>query len=358
MGRAEELFATIVAGGETAIDEFIYARASEELFLDFKRSANCGQGSRLHQNDRANLEKAVSGFGNSEGGVIVWGVDCSRDPATGDVASAKLPIEQPTRFKSWLENATSGVTVPVHGGVRHHAVPTADQTGFVVTLIPISHHAPHQTTNDKRYYMRAGSSFLPVPHAVLAGMFGRRPNPNVYPLCTILSSSAGVDQTGFNYVQIEYAVSLCNDGPGIAEDLFINLDLASAPGEKCSIDFKRFDRTEWFVNYFPGRKVSLISRGGLKLAPNAHILPTPINMIFHPPFNEPLRITGNCGCSGSPTFPILIEADPTVIRNAFEHTRDLLNSRYADNAAKSFEKRVFPNLGDATADADQVTNSR
>src|SRR5271155_4919954 len=145
MGRAEEIFARIVDQGEAALDEFIDARASEELFLDFKRSADHARGSALHQNDRSNLEKAVSGFGNSEGGVIVWGVDCSRNPAMGDVASAKMPIEQPTRYKSWLENATSGVTVPAHGGVRHHAVLIADDTGFVVTLIPMSHHAPHQT---------------------------------------------------------------------------------------------------------------------------------------------------------------------------------------------------------------------
>ena len=36
-----------------------------------------------------NLSKAISGFGNSEGGVLVWGVDCSRDLEDGDVAKAR-----------------------------------------------------------------------------------------------------------------------------------------------------------------------------------------------------------------------------------------------------------------------------
>jgi hypothetical protein len=73
MGRAEEIFARIVDRGEEAIDEFINTRTSEELFLDFKRSADHGRGAVLHQNDRTNFEKAVSGFGNSEGGVILVG---------------------------------------------------------------------------------------------------------------------------------------------------------------------------------------------------------------------------------------------------------------------------------------------
>jgi hypothetical protein len=83
MGRAEDLFKRLCDLGETAIDELFYDRQSEELFLDFKRSANGGKGQRLHQDDRKNLAKAISGFGNSEGGVIVWGVDCRDNGQTG-----------------------------------------------------------------------------------------------------------------------------------------------------------------------------------------------------------------------------------------------------------------------------------
>jgi len=55
--------------------------------------------------------KAIGGFGNSEGGVIVWGIDCRNLPALGDIANAKFPIDNPSMFKSWLEGAVSGCTV-------------------------------------------------------------------------------------------------------------------------------------------------------------------------------------------------------------------------------------------------------
>ena len=119
MGRAEDLFSRFVVHGQAAVDALIQDRAAEELFLDFKRSADNGSGSKLHQSDRNNLAKAISGFGNSEGGVVVWGVDCRNVPASGDVASARVPIKDPKRFVSWLEGAVSGCTVPAHSGVRH-----------------------------------------------------------------------------------------------------------------------------------------------------------------------------------------------------------------------------------------------
>ena len=81
----------------------------------------------------------------------------------------------------------SGCTLPPHGGVENYVIAVADQpspegssSGFVITYIPKSTRAPHQCIHGKPYYyMRAGSSFLPVPHGVLAGMFGQAPTPEV-----------------------------------------------------------------------------------------------------------------------------------------------------------------------------------
>src|SRR5947208_7513364 len=132
MGRAEEIFEKVKQEGEAAIDEFIVTRQSEELYLDFKRSADNGRGPRvLHENDRNNLAKAISGFGNSEGGVVIWGVDASRDLDFADVARLKTPIENVVRFVSWLEANISGRTLPAHPGVQNHAIGTGEGNGFV-----------------------------------------------------------------------------------------------------------------------------------------------------------------------------------------------------------------------------------
>ena len=87
MSRAEDIFQKLIYFGEDAIDDFIVNLQTEELFLDFKQAVSTGKnGTSLHKDDRKNLAKGISGFGNSEGGVIVWGVECSRDCDIGDVA--------------------------------------------------------------------------------------------------------------------------------------------------------------------------------------------------------------------------------------------------------------------------------
>jgi hypothetical protein len=69
MSRAEDLWNRLETDGLGAIDGFIADRTSEYLFLDFKRSADDGAGTSVHNNDRENLSKAISGFGNSDGGL-------------------------------------------------------------------------------------------------------------------------------------------------------------------------------------------------------------------------------------------------------------------------------------------------
>jgi hypothetical protein len=145
MGRPKDLFEKFSVEGEQAIDEFIQDRKSEELFLDFKVSANSGGGTKLHADDRANLAKAISGFGNSDGGVIVWGVSCKYDPKLGDIPTAKVPIAEPSRFVSRLESTVSGCTLPPHGLVRHRPIASAKpDEGFILTYVPKSSLAPHQ----------------------------------------------------------------------------------------------------------------------------------------------------------------------------------------------------------------------
>jgi Putative DNA-binding domain len=112
MSRARDLYDRLVAGGEPEVLSFIDQRITEELFLEYKQSADSGQGRTLHDNDRKNLAKAISGFGNSEGGVIIWGVKCRNDPVKGDVPEKAVPLADSVKFKSLLEQATTGLTVP------------------------------------------------------------------------------------------------------------------------------------------------------------------------------------------------------------------------------------------------------
>ena len=298
MARSDDLFERIRAQGEVAIDEFVFSRSAEELHLDFKRSSDNGQGLRLSDVDRNNLGKAISGFGNSEGGVVVWGIDCSLDPAGADIARAKVPLVDAQKFRSWLEGAVSGRTSPPHQGVRHLVVPCgAGQSGYVVTHIPQSNAAPHQMVGKMIYYIRAGSDFVPAPHAVLAGMFGRRPQPHVFHNYAIGPAVLHGEEMCF-----EVGLMVRNDGPGIARDLFANVLVQSTCGDRCTIKFVPSDPNTWRSVWTFGRHMSVISTRDVRLPPEAQVQPVVMKFAMAPPFTRELDINGMVGAADVPPY--------------------------------------------------------
>lgn len=325
MGRAEDIFEKIKKNGEQAIDEFIIDRKSEELFLEFKRSSDNGSGSKLSNSDREHLAKAISGFGNSEGGVIVWGIDCSKDKDHADVAHTKCPIQNTKRFVSWLEGVVSGCTVPPHTKVQHHDVIIDGKTGngFVVTLVPKSNHAPHQVVahgvhgkSQYHYYIRAGSNFEHTPHAVLAGMFGRRPQPDVFHNYFINPAEIIGEK-----IRLRIYFVIHNNGPGVASDLFMNVMVKSVPGINCDCSHEPRE-SHWFSQITKGINrgqiiINVIGASTLRLAPEAFYTPISILLDIAPPFTDKLIIDGNCGCGQSPSYKFRIENTGETIEKLY-----------------------------------------
>lgn len=313
MERARELFDRAVANGEDAINEFIVTRSVEELFIDFKRSSDDGNSRRLTQTDRNNLAKAISGFGNSSGGIVVWGVDCSTDGDGADVARAKHPICNIQRFLGNLQGAVSGCTIPPHNGVEHRSIViNGTDSGYAVTYIPASDNAPHQVVGKLQYYIRAGSDFVPTPHQVLAGMFGRRPQPHVFHMFTV--SPARNDGA---ILICEYGIVVTNKGPGIAKDLFFTAMIHDALGEGTTISWEIQDKTNWTGNFVFGRQISLMSNENVRLPPTAFLVPLTLRIEFSPPFTESLCLKGNIGCAGSPTMNIELENNAIKVEKLY-----------------------------------------
>jgi hypothetical protein len=318
MGRAEEIFEHLRTEGESAVAAYIEDFQSENLWLDFKRSADDANGKRLNVNDRENLARAISGFGNADGGVIVWGVDCRRDPKTGaDLPSGRMPLTNPSRFVSWLENAVSGCTAPPHRSVEHIALPTgASSAGYVATLIPSSLESPLQCIQPPdrlQYYMRAGSSFSAIPHAVLAGLFGRRPEPRVAQKW--FGPSVGTRPP--DGVSAFVAVALSSTGRAIARDLYLNV-YCYPPGPHSQVEFLQFaaERQNWERHEVAANFSNVISRESLRLAPGAALAVGAVSLELKPPFERSLIVEMAFGCEGSERRQWRQETPPHVIGDA------------------------------------------
>jgi hypothetical protein len=342
MSRAEDIYSRILNNGETEINSFIETSKAEELFLDFKRSANNGVGKKLHDLDREHLAKAISGFGNSEGGVIVWGVDCSKNDTGADVAHSKYPISDIKRYISWLEGVVSGCTIPPHSTVKTAFIESGhDGAGYAITYIPKSEHAPHQVAvsgkYQYRYYIRAGSNFEHTPHAVLAGMFGRRPQPHVFPMFGHDPAKIGPG----NCIHLSLSVIISSAGPGIATDLFVTTALNSRP-KNFAIIYHEDDPENWIVHSFFDIRKSLISKPDLRMAPEATIQPLTMFLTIAPPFDADLNLEIVSGCGQSPPYRTKLGCNKNDLDALYkEFMEKVTQGTYTKDYGQDFNNRIM-----------------
>lgn len=206
----KELFETINLG---TLETWVLERRQEDLHIDFKTLRDAPI---LTKDDRKVFAKAVSGFANSDGGIIAWGIDARPDNDV-DAAVALIAIPGVASVLSKLQSLTGEVTSPVVGGVEHRIIAGADPgKGFALTLVPASDSGPHMALmGEGRYYKRSGDSFYRMEHFDVADMFGRRRKPE---LEFRLRPQLGSSSSGPNgrQVNLNLVIQLVNVGRGTA----------------------------------------------------------------------------------------------------------------------------------------------
>lgn len=154
------------------IRAYITSQQEETLQLEFKTVSSPEISSR---DDKRNLAVALSGFANSAGGLIVWGINARKNSDGIDCALSASEIPSVALFGSRLVELTGDAVSPRIDGVLHRVVTEENGSGFAVTLVPESDAGPHMAKlGEDRYFKRSGSSFYRMEHFDIADMFGRR----------------------------------------------------------------------------------------------------------------------------------------------------------------------------------------
>lgn len=274
----------------------IAEQVTEELFLDYKAADSSTSSRKLSDSDRKNLAKAISGFGNSDGGVVIWGVDCRRDPKTGRETVTKKPIDDPAAFKSLIDGVMGGLTLPGHDGVESLALKFSSGAGIVATYVPEGPNVPYRSVaaGANGYFMRAGSSFFEVPHGVLAGMFGRRPAPKIIGFFRPVAPQK--PQTG-SPVKINFELVLVNEGRGIATDLFSIVKGKDVPG--VLLRRKSLDDGKWIGEHVEGQWIFYTNNSFVRLVPGAQTIPCEFQLEINNESPDPIMLRATCASSNS-----------------------------------------------------------
>jgi hypothetical protein len=216
-----------------AIHQFVEDRQQEHLHLDFIRSS--GRRIFARRDDRKNLAIAISGFANSDGGIVVWGVVAERAEDGVDSATDLQPLENLAQSYSDLQRLTAEATAPLVDGVVHRIVSGREGVGFLVTYVPRSDSGPHMAKlGEDRYYKRSGDSFRKMEHFDLEDMFGRRPKPRLSLGTRIHYGGMSRPPNRVPRYEFRISLSITNTGRGLAR--FPALAVKVEPSGECSIE--------------------------------------------------------------------------------------------------------------------------
>ncbi len=188
----------------------------ERLHVEFKEKHDRRNG-RLADDDKKNLAKAVSGFANSNGGVLIWGIE--------DKEISPKPISQVAEFVQSLLELAPHLADPSVQGIDGDCIASDEGDGFGIVFIPESLLPPHRVilNNEKtknHYYTRSGSTFVDATHTQLEDMFGRRPKPSLK-----LSTRIEAYSNQGNHYLVRVIMSIENQGRGTAKSPFLAVKL-------------------------------------------------------------------------------------------------------------------------------------
>lgn len=202
------------------IEDYVENSKEEDLHLEFKQ---INDPAFNNNDDKKNFAKVLSGFGNSDGGVVVWGVKAKKNKQNIDCAIELKPIISVSLLVSKLHDFTGDFVSPIIDKVQHKKIFSNGQNdeGFAVTIVPESISGPHMAkAREYRYYKRSGDSFYKMEHFDLEDMFGRRKKPRLKLSVYIKRGGSG---GGMQFV--DFLVCLKNVGKGLAKYLFLKLEL-------------------------------------------------------------------------------------------------------------------------------------
>ncbi len=228
--RASEYYQEIITHLNPAsfLQDLIQKRKPESDFLEFKGASKIAE-----RQVKEYWSQALSGFANTEGGVLVWGIRAARtklldDPSkTVDVATEVDLVSHPETFIQLLKDVRLEATVDAVKDVecQHYAAEGKDGAGFVVCFIPEGGHKPYRAAlaADKQYYQRIGDSFAIISHSLLRSLFYPQTAPDL-----VLEIKAG-DSTEIDSApsppnrksKYSFEVRISNFGTASGQDVFI-----------------------------------------------------------------------------------------------------------------------------------------
>jgi schlafen family protein len=196
------------------IQRLIDDEERESVVLEYKSGEH-----KFGDKAKNEIAKDVSAFANSEGGVIIYGVDT--DP--GDDRS------KPVCICGILDKNIESFDRVVNARIRREVQGLrkkflkSEGTKVMVVYVPQSLYSPHQSLVDNKYYHRAGSESLAMDQHLVELHYGRRHGPLLHLEITATRSDNNIVHHYSDAILLRMIVK--NEGRRLARDVAVRLVL-------------------------------------------------------------------------------------------------------------------------------------
>ena len=146
------------------VESLVRNQVPESIHLDYKASP------ALEPKKRDEIAKDVSAFANSDGGLLVYGIE--EDKATHLPVRVDAGVD-PKWNREWLEQIITSNINPRIDGIKIRQIAVAGGNSVICIQIPKSFRGPHQAS-DNKYYKRFNFSSFPMEHYEVEDTRSRR----------------------------------------------------------------------------------------------------------------------------------------------------------------------------------------
>jgi hypothetical protein len=198
----------------TEIKMLVDSKQEENVFLEFKTVNHPNYNDKNKNIDKSYFSKCLSGFANSNGGIVIWGIKADQDSNGIDCANDLKPIGQLTKLLNMFNTLEGQAVTPTIKGVRHKKIEDEPDSGYIVTYVPASDSSPHMANfAEKYYYKRNGDSFYRAEHFDVVDMFSRKKEP----LLRLTYKNLKKQVVHGTKLRFELIISITNEGKAIAK---------------------------------------------------------------------------------------------------------------------------------------------
>ncbi len=215
---------------EIDINDLIAAATEESINLDFKASDGLGNT----DGKKSEISKDVSAFANSDGGIIIYGIN--EQNHTADSISY---VDGNVYSKEWLEQVINSRIQERIDGIIIHPIRfggSIDQTVYLIK-IPKSHNAPHMAS-DKRFYKRFNFQSVQMEQYEVRELYNRTIQSDLVIEDAIIQGGSGaIRNNQLLDAEFTFNFQVKNTSNTIEERYKLEITLPRMPFLRARIDF-------------------------------------------------------------------------------------------------------------------------